>query len=551
MYKYLLLIFIILIIVLFVVFAGWFIFKKKQGICPFCIIKQFVLKSKLTIKVPENEFYQGGNASTPPMGWSSWNTFRNNIDEKLILETADALKKTGLADCGYIHVNLDDCWHSSMRDENGELQGDLVRFSSGIDSLAKEIRTRGLKIGLYSSNGDYTCEDLPATLGNEHKDAETFARWGVEYFKYDFCHNIRIPSVAPLIEAIEIKYGNNITVLTADNAKLEGFARVEKSEKLANKKYISFLGHGKGKAVFETESEEDCLCDMTLCIKKCGRYEKYLVVQVNDEYYEVFFPYTKSWTVSGRNQLKVNLKKGKNIIKLYNPVCTRADSSYIQYKRMGEALRKASDGKITYSICEWGRNKPEKWAWNAGNLWRISPDIIPNWRWINVLYRMNIKLNKYAGPGHWNDPDMLEVGNGKLTYEENKTHFSLWCMMAAPLILGNDIRKLPDDKHTLEIISNKEMIAVNQDKAGFQCVRFRKTLCFDYLFKQLENGEFAICIYNKSNAKKRVKFNVGDVPNIDTKNIKKYKEIWSGNAVSDGSELILQPHGCVVIKGFN
>ena len=108
--------------------------------------------------MPENEFYKGGDAQTPPMGWSSWNTFRNHIDEKLILETADALVSTGLAEAGYKYVNLDDCWHSSLRDENGRLQGDLIRFSSGIDELSQKIRSKGLKIGLYSSNGDFTCK---------------------------------------------------------------------------------------------------------------------------------------------------------------------------------------------------------------------------------------------------------------------------------------------------------------------------------------------------------------------------------------------------------
>ncbi len=550
MYKYLLLIFIILIIVLFVSFIVWALIKKKQGICPFCVMKQYMFKSKLTLKVPENEFYKGGDAQTPPMGWSSWNTFRNHIDEKLILETADALVSTGLAEAGYKYINLDDCWHSSLRDENGRLQGDLIRFSSGIDELSQKIRSKGLKIGLYSSNGDFTCEDLPASLGNEKIDAETFAQWGVEYFKYDFCHNIKIPSAAPLVNGIELKQNNRVTYFPAEKEMLSGLARVEKDKRNNSEKYISMLGHGKGRASFEFVSEEDGECDFTLCIKKCGRYEKYLVVNVGEEYYEMFIPFTKSWTVDGRYQIKINVKKGRNTINLFNPVCTRADSSFIQYKRMGEALRKASDGKITFSICEWGRNKPENWAWNTGNLWRISGDIIPNWRWINMIYNKNLKLNAYAGPGHWNDPDMLEVGNGKLTYEENKTHFSLWCMMASPLILGNDLRKLPDEKSTLDIISNREMISINQDKLGFQCVRYRKTPSFDYLYKKLENNKHAICIFNKTKSEKKIKFEVGDKPKNEAENDAKYREIWSEKTVEIGAELILKPHGCIVLKSI-
>lgn len=547
MYKYFIYIFIILIIAAFSAFIVWALIKKKQGICPFCVMRQYMLRSKLTIKVPENEFYSGGNAATPPMGWSSWNTFRNQIDEKLILDTADAMVRTGLADAGYKYVNLDDCWHSSMRDADGRLQGDLVRFSSGIDTLADKIHSMGLKIGLYSSNGDFTCEDLPASLSNEYKDAETFAEWGIDYFKYDFCHNKKIPSVAPLIETVDIGTDDNLLTLTADSASLTGLARVEKDKKLPTGKYISFLGHGKGRATFEFEWNEFSSAPITLRIRKTGRYEKYIVAKVNDTYYEIEIPSTKSWTTTGRYQFVAKLRKGKNTITLFNPVCTRADSAYIQYKRMGEALRNASQGAITYSICEWGRNRPVSWAWNTGNLWRISPDIIPNWYWINMIYNKNIRLSQYAGPGHWNDPDMLEVGNGKLTYEENKTHFSLWCMMASPLILGNDLRKLPDEKHTLEIISNKQMIAINQDKLGRQCVRYKRNLTFDYLLKQLENNRYAICIYNKSNKDVSLEFDASVVPDLTIFNGLEYHDVWSDKSVKYGDVLEFKPHSCVVI----
>ncbi|MBR3588329.1 MAG: alpha-galactosidase, partial [Clostridia bacterium] len=108
---------------------------------------------------------------------------------------------------------------------------------------------------------------------------------------------------------------------------------------------------------------------------------------------------------------------------------------------MGEELKRATrehaekngaeEKKIVYSICEWGRNKPWLWGREAGNLWRTTPDIIPEWISIYGLYKLTIRLGKYASPGAWNDPDMLEVGNGNLTYDENRTHFSLWCMMCA------------------------------------------------------------------------------------------------------------------------
>ena len=159
---------------------------------------------------------------------------------------------------------------------------------------------------------------------------------------------------------------------------------------------------------------------------------------------------------------------------------------------------------------------------------------------------MNIRLAEYAGPGHWNDPDMLEVGNGNLTYEENKTHFSLWCMMAAPLILGNDIRKLPDDKKTLDIISNNDMIAINQDKAGMQCVRYKRTFTYDFLMKKLADGSVAICIYNKRKSPKKIRISKDIFPAEMPENSRKIKEIWTKTDVSDGDIFALKGHDCAV-----
>ncbi|MBQ8210830.1 MAG: alpha-galactosidase [Clostridia bacterium] len=546
MVKYVIAGIIILIVVLFLL---WCLHQKKQGLCPICTLKQFVCKSKLTIRIPGNEFYNGGDAPTPPMGWSSWNSFRNNIDENLIYDTAVALKESGLAEAGYKYVNLDDCWHSSVRDENGCLQGDLSLFSSGIDTLCAKINALGLKMGLYSSNGDYTCEDLPASLGYEKKDADTFARWGVEYFKYDFCHNVKIPSVAPLVEKVEIRMGEKTINLVSDDAKLSGLACINNDKRLESGKYISFLGQGKGKAEFNLDCEKNGSYPLTLVVKKSGRYTKYLIVQVNDKFYEMFFPETKAWSTVGRYQCEVELNKGENRIALFNPVCTRADSAYIQYKRMGEALRNASPDKpITYSICEWGRNNPKNWAWNAGNLWRTTPDIRPYWKWINIIYNKNLALAEFAGPGHWNDPDMLEVGNGKLTVDENRTHFSLWCMMSAPLILGNDIRKYNVDSNddVLEILKNRQMIAIDQDELGHQCVRYKRTSKADWLVKKLSGNRHAVCIYNRTSKLTELSFNSSDLP-AEITQISEYTEVWSNKKYKGQAfKIAVNPHGCAV-----
>ena len=143
-----------------------------------------------TVATKSKNSYNNGVALTPPMGWSSWNTFRNKINEELILEIANAMAKSGLADAGYQYVNLDDCWQSSERDEQGRFVADYASFPRGIKPLVDDINKMGLKVGIYSSNGTHTCEDLPASLGHEATDAATFAEWGIEYFKYDFCFSI-------------------------------------------------------------------------------------------------------------------------------------------------------------------------------------------------------------------------------------------------------------------------------------------------------------------------------------------------------------------------
>ena len=194
----------IILIVAIIAFVVWFVVYRFGGKCPICALEKITKPTKITMDVENEEPYSAETSPTPPMGWSSWNTFRQNISEDLILDTAAAMKKTGLLDAGYRYINLDDCWQSSMRDENGRLQGDLEKFPSGIKSLIYNINQMGMKVGLYSSNGTLTCEDLPASLGRETLDAQTIAEWGCEFFKYDFCHHKIISGAAPVIEALEI-----------------------------------------------------------------------------------------------------------------------------------------------------------------------------------------------------------------------------------------------------------------------------------------------------------------------------------------------------------
>ena len=520
--------------------------------------------------------YDNGAAFTPPMGWSSWNLFRNKINENLIYETAKAIKDSGLADCGYKYVNIDDCWQSSMRDENGRLQADFGSFPNGIKALSEKVNNLGLKLGIYSSNGTLTCEELPASLGNEAIDADTFAEWGIEYFKYDFCHNIPIPTAAPKIEKITITPvgSSEYTEYGANDARLDGDAKLVEDDKLDSGVYISGLSANAGSCEFvDVYAENDGEYILTLCIRKKYNGSQYAEILVNNkEIYKTFLPATKGFTASGRHQVKITLDEGYNTIKIYNPIASRQDSAAIQYTKMGAELKRASkeyaernnceEKPIVYSICEWGRNFPWNWGGHAGNLWRTTPDIKPNWLSVLGIYEFNVLLNKFASPGSWNDPDMLEVGNGELTYEENKTHFTLWCMMAAPLILGNDIRKFinPDgsvdtENSTYKIITNKELIAIDQDALGIQCKRIKTNGAEDILVKPLINDEFAVCFLNKATTPSRMSYSVNEIINstfVTTPVSEKYeiRDLWCGKeiTVKNGFEADVPGHGIRIFK---
>ncbi|KAK6131843.1 hypothetical protein DH2020_034417 [Rehmannia glutinosa] len=269
-----------------------------------------------------------GLATTPQMGWNSWNFFRCNIDENVIKETADALITTGLAKLGYNYVNLDDCWSEPDRNSEGKMVPDSKAFPSGVKALADYVHSKGLKLGIYSDAGLYTCQIRPGSLKHEYDDAALFASWGIDYLKYDNCFNMGI------------------------------------------------------------EPEE-------------------------------------------------------------------------RYPPMRDALN--STGRtIFYSLCEWGVHDPALWAGKIGNSWRTTDDIEDTWESMTTIADINNKWAAYAGP----DPDMLEVGNGGMTYQEYRAHFSIWALMKAPLVIGCDVRNMTAE--TYEILTNEEVIAVNQDPLGVQ-----------------------------------------------------------------------------------
>lgn len=213
------------------------------------------------------------------------------------------------------------------------------------------------------------------------------------------------------------------------------------------------------------------------------------------------------------------------------------------YTTMSKALA-ATGRPIVFSLCEWGQNKPWEWATNVGHLWRTTGDIsnvfagtknMGTWQALGVLKIIDLQkgLRAYAGPGHWNDPDMLEVGNG-LTDAENRAHFSMWCMLAAPLMAGNDLRKMTEA--TKNVLTNKNVIAVDQDSLGIEGFAYTEKDSVETWLKPLQNGDWAVCFLNRSN--KSVKFSMDwkQQPIVDTlskaslnavNNIYNIKNLWT------------------------
>jgi len=237
------------------------------------------------------------------------------------------------------------------------------------------------------------------------------------------------------------------------------------------------------------------------------------------------------------------------------------------YTTMSKALKKAGR-PIVFSLCEWGQNKPWEWAENVGQLWRTTGDITAKfdgyldhgtWKQTGVMPIADLQkgLRKYAGPGHWNDPDMLEVGNG-MSENEDRAHFSLWCMLAAPLIAGNDIRKMTEA--TKNILTNKEAIAVDQDKEGIEGFLYKAQDSVEIYVKPLSEDNWAICFLNRSGETKNITFNWQDEVIKDTlfnrtldanKVNYKLRDLWKKSNIGDTKKPLkasIQSHDVLMLK---
>jgi alpha-galactosidase len=402
--------------------------------------KLFFLFFPLSI-FAQDTFEKKNIALSPPMGWNSWNTFRcDGLTEQLVKEIADIITSNGMKEAGYEYINIDDCWQVG-RDENGKIMVDSLKFPSGMKSLIEYVHSKGLKFGIYSDAGIMTCQKRPGSFGYEEIDAKTYANWGVDYLKYDFCF---------LPQCID---------------------QDKESKRAKRNIWLHFFGPR------DYHSKE-----------------------------------------------------------IYTP--------------MAIALAN-QERDIVYSICNWGVEAPWTWAPELGHLWRTTPDIRPYFKGVNLKYLvfhsiMKIintadenNLHLYAKPGNWNDPDMLEVGNGNLSYHENVAHFSMWAMMAAPLLAGNDLRTMNDT--TLKILTNKKVIAINQDKEGKQGYKVDEINKVQVWIKPLSNHRLAVCFLNP-NKEKSIEF---DWQTLNLSRTFTAEDVWEGNCFStkENLKVVVPTHG--------
>jgi len=380
------------------------------------------VREKLVVKVGE------ALALTPPMGWNSWNCWGLSVSDEKVRSSARALIDKGLIDHGWTYINIDDGWQASQRGSDSSIVPN-DKFP-GMKALGEWLHDQGLKFGIYSSPGPRTCGGFLGSWQHEKKDADSYADWGVDYLKYDWC---------------------------------------------------SYDGIVKE--------------DTTL-----ASYRR---------------PYTL----------------------------------------MEEALR-IHKRDIIYSLCQYGMK--DVWKWGAtvdGQSWRTTEDIEDTWESLSRIGFQQYALYPYAKPGNWNDPDMMIVGQvgwgenlhpSRLTPDEQYTHVSLWSLLAAPLLIGCDISRL--DTFTLNLLTNDEVLAVDQDPMGAQARQMIRKDQYQVWVKGLEEGSKAVGIFNTDTAWHKVSVNFKELNLPDKISA---RDIWSQKdlGVFESSySVLLPPHGVKLLK---
>jgi len=503
------------------------------------------------------------NGRLPAMGFNTWNYFASSINENIIMEIADSFIRLGLDKVGYEYVGIDDgCYERTrQRGPDGELIPDPTYFPSGFKFLADYCHSLGIKIAMYNDVGYNTCNGMcQSSWGHEDQDAMSYALWDIDYIKYDYCNNpwAGAPNLAaPNLRNVKVSGNNGFEqiVNAATNGVIgAGNRSYGPNSVTASSVTINAAGYINGSSVTVNTAVNGTTGDVTVTVNapNAGVYDlaieyavanattnRWLQVDVNgvrmiDGKQE---PTGSATTFVYSPPVQVQLNAGANTIRLY---CEkRREIGEEQYCAFFDSLQKAkaATGKdIIFSLCEWGNTQPWLWAWKVGNSWRTTGDITYTWSSMTNIYSQNVVLDDFAGLDRgWNDPDMLEVGNDRSTsssfllanFKENESHFNLWCMENSPLLLGNDLRKVNVGDDIWKVITNEDVIALNQDPLGVQAKRVKVDAYtstamsgtpthpnpsvivyssgtthnqnrLDYLVKPLANGDLALMITNFS-----------------------------------------------------
>ena len=377
---------------------------------------------KLTIKVGDQI------ALTPPMGWNSWNCWGLSVSEEKVKSSAQALIDKGLADYGWSYINIDDGWQQPHRAADSSVIPN-EKFSD-MKALADWLHNKGLHFGIYSSPGPLTCGGFLGSYKNELKDAETYADWGVDYLKYDWC---------------------------------------------------SYDGVAKD--------------DTTL-------------------------------------------------------------ATYIKPYALMDSALELQHRNIIYSLCQYGMKDVWKWGPQVhAQSWRTTGDIEDTWQSLSSIGFAQAPLFPYAAPGHWNDPDMMIVGKfgwgenlhpSRLTPDEQYTHVSLWCLLSAPLLIGCDISKMND--FTLNLLTNPEVLAIDQDVLGKQAQRILQRDGTQVWMKEMNDGSKAIGIFNMDTVYKKIAFTNKE---LNVKTTGKVRDVWRRKDLGEFDNAFtttIAPHGVTLIE---
>ncbi len=365
-------------------------------------------------------------AATPPMGWNSWNYFARRVTDADIRAAADFMVSSGMRDAGYRYINIDDTWEG-QRDAQGVIHSNS-KFPD-MKALADYVHSKGLMLGIYSSPGPKTCAGYEGSYGHVQQDADTYAKWGIDYLKYDLC---------------------------------------------------SFHG------VMQKQAPNDPAERMRLMEDAYGKM-------------------------------------------------------HVALQRTGRP--------IVFSLCQYGMDAVWEWAPSVGgNLWRTTGDIKPRWDRIYTILSQQSGLAKYSGAGHWNDPDMLEVGNGQLSLAENRSHFSMWAMLAAPLIAGNDLATMTPSVQS--ILTNRDVIAIDQDKLGQQARRAYTDGEVEVWTRRLEGGGLAIAVLNAGSQRYSTHPFHLNLSRLHLQGRQQGKNLWTGEPISltDGMPLEIDSHDILLVR---